>query len=180
MNGYWGKYLGAAICVGAILGFSLILLEKHELLQLVIPSEIQFPVLELIFAFGLFILTFSKEKVDDEQIQRVRYTAQRAGLFISFLAAFQFLFVNLLTLRKDGSSIIDVDHLSHLILFLLIIPLLIYQIIFQIGVFFDPGWVHSDRTAEDNLRENPVFRYFLIGIHVAGIIVLIMALILKK
>jgi hypothetical protein len=159
LSGYWGKFLGFAISA-----LALVLLVFQELAgpaflaSWFAPGK-QVAALLWFFAIGLLFLTFSKEKIDDERVQKIRYTALRALAYFCLLSPAMFFapFLN----PEDGPGAATNETVPWIML-LLVLPLLVYQVIFNIGLFFNPSWIYNDLGAEENIRKNP--RFFLIYI----------------
>ncbi|HSI91055.1 MAG TPA: hypothetical protein VK927_08060 [Adhaeribacter sp.] len=152
LQGYWGKFAGLSISTIAIILLLIYEFLGQEYLPVIIQEGKQVSTLLWLFCLGLFILTFSKEKIDDERVQKIRYTALRAMAFFCFIG----LFSVFSPLSIDSEGIANED-IVPLILLLLVFPLVGYQIIFNLGLYLNPAWAYNDLGAEENIRKNPKF-----------------------
>ena len=171
MNGHWGKLAGGIIAT--LSAFLMLLIAISDVIpERILAKELQLPIMLWSMGVGLFLMTFSKERREDERVIRIRYMALRglAMLFgISQIALFMPMIIGVpnatLEFLKDPVQVI---------IFALIIPLMIYQAIFHFGLYFDPEWAHTNGTGEMNLRESKIMRWILIvPLLVAVIFVLI-------
>jgi hypothetical protein len=117
----------------------------------------------LLTLFGLFIIAFSKEKIDDDRVKVIRGKVFQFGfgIVISLLIALSFVgIVNsnvILSLSTDLPLII-------------LIGLSLYLLLFNIGLYFDPLWIRSNQTVVVNIRRNKIFFivYIIILLLVVG------------
>lgn len=75
----------------------------------------------LVMALGLFIVAFSREKVEDEQIWQVRLDSLRWAIFINYLVLI--------------ASLVFVNDIAHLLELNLWVPLLFFIIRFRWVIF---------------------------------------------
>jgi hypothetical protein len=175
MSGHWAKYLGGGIAFVALALVMVSLLLGEHLLQGFISPARQVPVLLWILGMALFIISFSKERVEDERVMRIRYTALR-GLGMIFCVCVLSAF-SPLVIESDGTAAIGSESASQLIMLLMIVPLSIYQIIFHIGLRLDPQWAYNDGSARDNFRTyKDVLNYVLGTIILLGIFFILISI----
>ncbi len=158
LNNYKMKYAGISISV-----ISLILLVinsfVHNLNFHSNISEVQHQnILFWGFVMGLYLLTFSKEKIDDDRVKRIRSKALQIsfGLLSSVLLAITFIG----SYDNTFQSFETIQILS-----IVAGSLLIYQIIFNLGIYHDSSFIYSDNTVRENKRRNK--RFYLIYILVS-------------
>lgn len=160
LQGYWGKFAGLAISTLALILIGIYKLTGPEFLNAVLPAGKQLGTLLWLFAMGLYFISFSKEKVDDERVQKIRYTALRGtGLIV-----FGMLFISFspMALNAKGISEVAITDPIFLIFTALVLPLLAYQVIFNIGLHLNPAWAFNDLGVEENIKKNR--KFFLIYI----------------
>ncbi len=157
LSGYWGKFVGFGISSIALIlliineGFGTEFLASAKLANTPITTFLW------LFCIGLVFITFSKERIDDERVQKIRYTALRAlALFHSFGLILIFAPFRANTQEVQTAS----DNDFSLMLLLMGFPLIGYQIIFNLGLYLNPAWAYNDLGAEENIRKNP--KFFLI------------------
>ena len=159
LQGYWGKWAGGITAFSALVTGALVIGMKMTFLNDLIDPNLQEIWLTWLFALGLFILSFSKEKIDDERVQRIRYVALRGASMMGFMTTL-FVFSPIIwQAGPDGTFQPDLEMplsvLPFAILQCLTIPLLTFQIIFNLGLYQDGNWAYNDLGAEENLRKNP-------------------------
>lgn len=155
LQGYWGKFVGLGISLISLLLLLVYAISGPSFLLKVLSPEKQLVSLLWLFSLGLFVLSFSKEKIDDERVQLVRYTALRGMSSICFIGLFSAF--SPLVIDDLGMSLIAKDSTLVLVLMAIVAPLLTYQIIFNIGLQLNPSWAYNDLSAEENIKKNPNF-----------------------
>ncbi|KAA9325019.1 hypothetical protein [Adhaeribacter soli] len=160
LQGYWGKFVGLAISIVSLLLLLIYTLAGPTFLLKVFSPEKQLVSLLWLFSIGLFMLSFSKEKIDDERVQLVRYTALRGMVLMCFIGLFSSF--SPLMIDDLGMSLMAKGSTLALVLMVIVAPLLTYQVIFNIGLHLNTDWVYNDLSAEDNLKKNPKFFLFYI------------------
>lgn len=106
--------------------------------------------------YGLYTTTFSRERREDERTPAVRATAMRITLALTLGATLAFAVTS--WLAPDVEFAVDN---------LLIIPtfaLVLYQLVFYVGVYFDKGYDYDGNKPFNifNLPGNPVMKIVLI------------------
>jgi hypothetical protein len=158
LQGYWGKFAGLTISFTALL-----LLTGTTFWGPIFLSKILAPGKQLIsllwlFSLGLFVLSFSKEKIDDERVQLIRYTALRGMASISFIGLFSAF--SPLVVDDMGTSLMAKNSTLALVLMVIVAPLLTFQVIFNFGLYLNPSWTYNDLSVGENFKKNP--KFFLI------------------
>ncbi|OOQ59852.1 hypothetical protein [Mucilaginibacter pedocola] len=116
----------------------------------------------LLILFGLFIIAFSKERIDDDRVKTIRGKVFQFGfgILVSLLIALSFVgTVNthvIISLSNDLPLII-------------LISLSVYLLLFNIGLYMDPLWIRSNETVGTNIKRNKIF--FLVYICVLLMVV---------
>lgn len=158
LQGYWAKFVGLAVSAIALTIMAIHELAGPAYLPLDLPPNKFLASSIWLFSLGLYMLSFSKEKVDDERVRQIRYTALRCLGYCCLVGPF--CAFSPLVLDSNGVSQAAINDPVFLISILLIFPLLAYQVIFNIGLHFSPQWIFNDLGAEENIRKNP--KFFLI------------------
>ena len=143
LESYWGKWLGSAIIILSLLAAGLIYGMGSTFLDRLVAPNLQLVWLSWLFALGLFVFSFSKERIDDERVRHVRYLAFRAALMLGFLIPLV-LFCPLNWDKIDSNVVLTVSEVPLAILFCVIVPLLTYQTVFNLALRFDPDWARED------------------------------------
>lgn len=111
--------------------------------------------IDLIIVGSLFIFSFSKEKIEDERVHRLRYKSL-TGTFIFVMATIiVFAFSQILS----GELALFSENI-------LIIPftaLIAFQIVFRFLLWKDPESAYNDGSASDNLSTKQAIIPLLIG-----------------
>ncbi|MBI9034804.1 MAG: hypothetical protein JEZ03_10080 [Bacteroidales bacterium] len=102
------------------------------------------------FVFGLFTIVFSKEKIDDDRVRKIRSRALQVSY--GFLTAI-LLVICLNSFYMEAFEAIKKIY----ILSLVATSLIIYLIIFNLGLFFDSSIIYSENSAGENIRKNKIF-----------------------
>lgn len=95
-------------------------------------------------------MAFSKEKIEDERVQKIRSSALRVSLGTLLGGMIAFLFT---TFISNSELSITNDSLIVFILF----ALGVYHLFFHISLYFDPKWAYGDNSAMENIRKNKAF-----------------------
>ncbi|MBN1182032.1 MAG: hypothetical protein JXB49_07075 [Bacteroidales bacterium] len=94
----------------------------------------------MIIIFGLMMLTFSKEKIDDEGVQKIRYFVAKFCLRLLVVMIPTYIVVT--DLDKVNFSIYPILYIIEGIL-------LLYQILFRVGIKFSLKAMYSDSISGD-------------------------------
>lgn len=98
-----------------------------------------------VIIFGLIMLTYSKEKRDDERVQRIRYMVLKLSYVWTIIGISVYLVIS--TLDRVQFNVFWIAYIIEGVLIL-------YQILFRIFLSTNPGWI---------FRENmPVRRSFIV------------------
>ena len=102
---------------------------------------------------GLFIIAFSKEKIDDERVKVIRRKALQGafGYLMSMILSFSLA----LTIMPG----FDIDP-GFLLICIAALALISYLAIYYYALYFDPHWAYNEDTPAENFRKNK--RFFLI------------------
>ena len=95
--------------------------------------------------FGLLLMTFSKEKLEDDRTRFVRAKAMQTAFYL--LTGIMLSFTLIATLAQKDFQL-DVTEFY----MLLTLALLMYQFLFNIGLHFDFLWEYEDKGLVDNLK----------------------------
>jgi hypothetical protein len=146
MHGYHMKVAGAGIAFLGVLFFGWVFISGQPVswLEFNFDEQIQFSL--LILAFGLYTMAFSKEKVDDERVQRIRQVALRISFQLLVAIFIVFNFAALLGKFEVAYS-----------LYLVIFALVFYHLVFHIALFRNPDWAFKDVTVAENFQMNRKF-----------------------
>ncbi len=91
-----------------------------------------------IIVFGLFIIMYSKETLDDERVQRIRYILLRMNYALTVIGIMVYMII---------TSLDRVEFSIYVILYIIEVVLIFYQILFRYCLARDPGWIFKERTA---------------------------------
>lgn len=115
---------------------------------------------------GLFIIAFSQEKVDDDRVKIIRGKALQVGFGILLAILFGLV---LISIFNTSFSLNEANDLS----LIAIIVLIIYLLLFNIGLYYDSKWIYNNETVVSNIYKNKIlFIGYILGL--ASIIVLLM------
>jgi hypothetical protein len=124
----------------ALLG--LILLFAQDFMGLVYESGWKDRTLLLIhyvIILSLIMLNFSKEKDDDERIQRIRYTLLKLVYAWTILGISFYLVVT-------GLNSVDLN--MYIIIYIIEGALVLYQILFRIFLVINPKWIFEEHRSK--------------------------------
>ena len=115
----------------------------------------------LLILIGLFMVAFSKEKIDDERIKELRARAFRFAFMMMNSVIISY---SLVTSLKTNSlkGTLDITYFAWL-------GLLCYLGFFYLTKYFDPMGIYNDEAALTNIRRHK--KFFLIW---AGVLVLLL------
>jgi hypothetical protein len=122
-----------------------------------LDADRQFKMFFVFMIFGLFQVTFSKEKNEDERVQKIRAKSFQASFM---LLAGSMIAISLSTVTGKGDGNMPDIELSMLAGF----GVVFYLVLFHIGLYFDPAWNYNDDTVLVNIRKNKTFFiiYFIV------------------
>lgn len=152
MYGYWGKVAGIII---AALGAIMLITQK--LTDFIIISKLSsaqhFNILLWITVLGLFTIAFSKEKHEDERVQQIRTRAFAFAFMMVTASTLAFAFaVNLMpTVDEELAQGVtltpaEIIELSRIMMFYPAVAVVIYLIMFHIGLYFDQTWDYENES----------------------------------
>jgi cell division protein FtsW (lipid II flippase) len=130
------KKIGLAVTAIGLLMLIAIIVWSPEWDEPGYIDKVLFP-LHLIIIFGLMMLTFSKEKIDDEGVQKIRY-------FVT-----KFCFRLLIVLIPTYLIITNLDRMAfsaYPIFYIIEGMLILFQILFRIGLKQSPKMMYSEPT----------------------------------
>jgi hypothetical protein len=161
MYNYKGKIWGMAIA-GICLVALLIQKFSHFTIIEKLNSDQHYNVLVWLTLFGLFIMAYSHEKVEDERVKQIRAKALAIAFMIETASFMAFGFALSLTAQKAGLDKEVMDAAAYvewgrLLMFFPAVAIAMHLIIFHIGLYFDQHWDYSDDiTVWQNLKKNPL------------------------
>lgn len=163
---YSWKIAGICISIGGI-----ILLVTQKILPAFkifhsFNSEQHFQLFTWIILLGIYSISFSREKNDDERVQFIRGKAMLAG--------FSIIIGTIQSLSVVGTIHPDISFNAGSDLYILAaFALICYQIYFNIGLYYDKAWNYEK---DETLMASFKFRKFILLLYIiiviAGIIVL--------
>lgn len=139
LQGYWGKVLGIfssilfLILFFIFFNYEIVLFSKYS-------NQLHYEFCYLMFMFGLFMIAFSKEKIEDERIKFIRGKSYQIGfmLLISASLANTFTEVTYLDSKPDGFISRFANYIN-----------ITGSLLFSIGYFYYSKWRDSDSTYSD-------------------------------
>jgi len=150
MQSYKGKTVGVAISVLSMI--LMILASKLDNFILIksFDNSQHFQLFFGLTVLGLYLIAYSKEKIDDERVQKIRSKSLQIsfGILISIL-----LVINFVGIISPSFSINAGTHLF----LIAAIGLLIYLFFFYVALYFDPTWTYNDDTVLANVKKNKLF-----------------------
>jgi len=144
MYDYRGKLAGIGI---SAVGFMLVLAEKLHPFSLK-PGwtpEQHYGFFVWVALLGLFLMVFSKEKAEDERAKLVRLKAFQISFMVTISTLMAFSLMTSVTGEPIG---MDASFMN-------IVPataLILYLLVFHVGLHFDQVWEYEDRGLFDNWR----------------------------
>jgi hypothetical protein len=118
--------------------------------------------------FGLFLMMYSKERVDDERTKQIRLKSIQVAfmLMVSTMSAFG------LTMNLAGEQ---VD--AQLLYFFPAMGVVLYLLMFHVGLYFDQVWEYEDKGLISNLRNIPANKWGILAYFViCGFLLLILSI----
>ncbi len=121
--------------------------------------------LHFLFLLALTSAAFSKDKIDDERIQKIRYTAFKLTLYYTFLVGGFIIYVLSLLFKENTITTL-------FILYFLESAILLNLILTFIGIKFDPLWMYKEPTSPKEYTKSMVTIYvsFVILLVISAII----------
>lgn len=149
LQNYKTKIAGVILTTVSIL---LLIFEKTTRLVFTATFSIQqvIQALILLITLGLFFVAFSKEKIDDDRVRAVRDKALQ-GAFVVLLALI--ICLNFISIIRPAFRFGGVHDLSIIALF----GLVVYLLIFNMGLFFDTNRIYNNDTVVANMKKNKIF-----------------------
>jgi len=150
MSSYQGKLAGLAIIALALI---MLLVVKFFGPLSFIPKLDRDRQLILFFVFtvlGMYQVVFSKEKNEDERVQRIRAKCFQSAFMIF---AGTLIAILLTSVTSHEAMTFSAVQLCTFVAF----GLSLYLLLFHIGLYFDPAWNYNDDTVLVNIRKNKTF-----------------------
>ncbi|MFC5272115.1 hypothetical protein [Adhaeribacter terreus] len=162
MNNFFFKSAGAIITLAGFLLFCWLKFTGQVLPVEAFNYDSQVQGSLWIFALGLFLMAFSKEKIDDERVQQIRAVAMRLG--------FQLLATMLIIINMSGikKGIFEVPFTLEL----LIGCLLAYLLFFHASLYFNLNLSSADNSVSENMRIQPKFYLIFVVVQIIGLALL--------
>ena len=129
------RLLGAGISLTGILIYIILLLLNFNYVEN--WEEKIFIMNHYIIILGFIMLTFSKEKDEDERIQKIRYSMLKFSYALTIIGITFF----------SAISILDKVHFNLFVIFYIIeFVLIIYQLLFRVFLATNPKWIFIEHT----------------------------------
>lgn len=148
LQGYWGKLVGIYLSAIALILFfifsfsNFILFTKYS-------QELHTEFSFLLLMYGLFMITFSKEKIDDERIKLIRGKSYQIGFMILIGSSLANTTVEVLTIDSETPA----NFISRYSYYVNITISLIFSIIyFHFSKWRDSDSTYSDGGPIDNIK----------------------------
>lgn len=173
MYDYRGKVSGMVI---AALGTIALLIQKYTHFTVLagLNSDQHFNVLLWVTLFGLFLMMFSYEKHEDERVKQIRAKAVMIvfGIMTGAILAFA-LTISIIPFIDPGdlqpAAADEGVWLGRLLMFYPAVGIVLYLLIFHVGIYYDKVWDYSDNISVlENIRKN---KWHIIIIAIISIIV---------
>lgn len=142
------KLLGLAL---AFISLSLLITEKITEIKFVnslsLQQHMQF--IFLVMIISLFLVAFTKEKLDDDRVKIVRNKSFQLafGFILSIIIAFSLVSTIHPELSTSGQN--DLNLIA-------LIGLIFYLIAFNIGLYSDPNWIYNTGTLIENVEKHKI------------------------
>lgn len=166
LNSYKAKIVGIILSI-----FSVILMVLEKINQFIVlknldPSQ-HLQLLFLLLLAGLFIIAFSKEKIDDDRINLIRGKAFQIGFGMILAISISFSVVCVLSPTMAFNT-------AHALPLIILISLSIYLIVFNVGIYLDLQSMYNNGSALLNIKKNKAFFlvYLLFLVLIAGYLIL--------
>jgi hypothetical protein len=149
MYGYQGKIFGMILA-----GVGLLTLVVQKLTGFTVMAKYDsaqhFNILLVITIMGMFTMMFSKEKMEDERVQAVR----TKSLLYAFMLTAGVPIAYAMTLSLQPESMIDAQvtttadvlEEARLLMFYPALGMVLYLIMFHVGLYFDSVWDYEDEA----------------------------------
>lgn len=149
MYSYKGKIAGFII---AGIGLVAMLIQKFTHFTFIkkLNSEQHFSLLLWLTLFGLFMAALSKEKHEDERVEQVRGKSFMHVFAFMFGVTLAFALTMSITPATDAeaSTIVpgDVVMLGRMLMFYPAVAIVLYLVMFHVGLHFDQAWDYENQT----------------------------------
>lgn len=90
-----------------------------------------------IIVFGLYMIMFSKETIDDERVQRIRYSLLKVNYTLTICGIL--CYISVTTLDKVEFSI-------YIVFYIIEVVLIVYQLLFRYCLAVNPDWIFKETT----------------------------------
>lgn len=170
MYDYRGKVSGYII---SALGIAAMVAERLHpfILNRKWSAEQHYGVFEWVALLGLFLIMYSKEKVDDERTKQIRLKAIQIAFMLMAGTTMAFGFTGVVS----GSSDLSLGGRE-----MYLIPamgVMLYLLIFHVGLYFDEVWEYEDKGLVTNLRSISANKWGILAyLGVCAILMLLLAL----
>ncbi len=172
MSSYKNKVYGLVITLVALV--ALLAISHGPLPFIQASADEQFNLFFAVVTFGLYMIAWSKEKNDDERVQKIRAKAMQVGLGVMITSILAFIFcIDVLAIKKHEVTTLGGTELALMLDF----GLGTYLTVFYIGLFFDPAWVYNDDTVMVNIKKN---KQFFVVYFLAVVVLFVLIFLLHK
>lgn len=157
MSNYKSKPIGLAITIVSLI--LLLIVSIHGALPF--PSqanaEQQFDLFFAVATFGLYVIAWTKEKNEDERVQKIRAKAMQIAFGMFVIITLCPALVSIVADIQKHTSAINYSLSNVELIGICAFILAIYLVVFYIGLLFDPAWIYADDTVMVNMRKNKKF-----------------------
>lgn|GEM_PF-974842 len=173
LSSYRNKIYGLVVTiVSLLLSF---VISVHGALPLIkTDANNQFNLFLGVAVFGLFVIAWSKEKIEDERVGLIRAKAMQLGFGITVGPLISISLCSSLVAIK-GKEVMTF-YGSDILLFPAF-GLIIYLVVFYVGLLFDPSWVYNNDTVVVNIKKN---KQFFIIYSICAIILFVLIFLFHK
>ena len=149
LQSYRTKLAGITITV-----ISLILIGIEKMSGIIAGDKLKtqkfIQIATLLIIIGLFLVIFSKEKIDDDRVKKVRLKSLQLGFATTLAIIISLIFVSIVHPAFSFGVIHDLSMIS-------LISLIVYLLFFNIGLYFDLNELYNDDTSLANVNKNRLF-----------------------
>jgi hypothetical protein len=146
----------------AAISFTLLVIQKYTDFIIIsrFNSDQHFNILLWVVVFGLFIMMYSYEKQEDERVKAIRAKSIMLVFMVMFGATMAFgLTMSIVAAEEMEPTTFsqqDMIEMSRILMYYPACAVVLYHIIFQMGLHFDDEWDYNDDSSVlENIRRHP-------------------------
>lgn len=158
MYNYKWKVAGMVI---AAVSFIALVIQKltHFTVLTKLNADQHFNILLWLTVFGLFTMMFSYEKHEDERVKQIRAKSVMMVFMLMFAATMGIGFtMSIVPVSEMGNETVtpsDMIEIGRLLMYYPACAVILYHIIFNVGLYFDNEWDYEDNTSVlDNIKNH--------------------------